>query len=67
MNDLYVKASLMLSHIYMNGNEYNEAIKLLEKVSISVANIKVYLMLGDLYVKKKNQSLAMESYTKALK
>ncbi len=57
----------MLSNIYMAGNEYNEAIKLLEKVSVSVANIKVYLMLGDSYAKKKNQNLAMEAYTKALK
>lgn len=67
INELYVKAVVILAQIYIEENETNSAIKLLEKSLSVMAHIKVILLLADLYAKKGNQSGAMEQYTKALK
>lgn len=64
INELYVKAVVILAQIYIEENETNSAIKLLEKSLSVMAHI---LLLADLYAKKGNQSGAMEQYTKALK
>lgn len=67
MNDMYVKAIIILAQVHIDENDTSSAIKLLEKSTSSVAHIRIILMLADLYAKKGNQSGAMEQYTKALK
>jgi anaphase-promoting complex subunit 7 len=66
LNEFYTKAVFFLAQILMDDKEHKAAIKLLEKTSAVVSNIKLSLMLADLYAKNKNLSLALEYYTKVL-
>lgn len=66
MNEYYVKAVFFLAHILIDDKEIKAAIKLLEKTVPVVTNIKITLMLADLYAKSKNLSSALEQYTKVL-
>lgn len=62
----YTKAVFFLAQILIDDKEHKSAIKLLEKTASVVSNVKICLMLADLYAKTKNLSLALEYYTKAL-
>jgi len=66
LNEFYVKAVFFLSQILIDDKEIKAAIKLLEKTTSVVSNIKISLMLADLYAKSKNLSSALEQYTKVL-
>ncbi|CAG9799763.1 unnamed protein product [Chironomus riparius] len=66
LNEFYVKAVFFLAQILIDDNETKAAIVLLEKTSLVVSNIKISLMLADLYAKSKNLSSALEQYTKVL-
>ncbi|CAO1399161.1 unnamed protein product [Diamesa hyperborea] len=65
INECYVKAIFLLSQILIDDKEVKAAVKLLEKTSASVSNIKIFLLLADLYAKNKNHSQALQMYTKA--
>lgn len=67
INECYVKAIFLLSQILIDDKEIKAAVKLLEKTSASVSNIKIFLLLADLYAKNKNHSQALQMYTKAFK
>lgn len=64
--ELYTKAVFFLAQILIDDKEHKAAIKLLEKTASVVSNVKICLMLADLYAKTKNLSLALEYYTKVL-
>ncbi|CAG9811331.1 unnamed protein product [Chironomus riparius] len=66
LNEFYVKAVFFLAQILIDDKETKAAIVLLEKTSSVVSNIKISLMLADLYAKSKNLSSALEQYTKVL-
>jgi anaphase-promoting complex subunit 7 len=66
MNEFYTKAVFFLAQILIDDKEHKAAIKLLEKTAAVVSNVKINLMLADLYAKGKNLSLALEFYTKVL-
>lgn len=66
MSEHYTKAVFFLAQILIDDNEHKAAIKLLEKTAAVVSNVKICLMLGDLYAKSKNLSQALEYYTKVL-
>lgn len=66
MNEYYAKAVFFLAQILIEDKETKAAIKLLEKTLATTANLKLNLMLGDLYAKSKNMSAALEQYTKVL-
>ena len=66
INEFYVKAVFFLAQILIDDKEAKSAIKLLEKTTNVVSNIKISLMLADLYAKSKNLSSALELYTKVL-
>ena len=66
MNEFYTKAVFFLAQILIDDKEHKAAIKLLEKTAAVVNNVKINLMLADLYAKGKNLSLALEYYTKVL-
>lgn len=66
MNEFYTKAVFFLAQILIDDKEHKAAIKLLEKTAGVVSNVKICLMLADLYAKSKNLSLALEFYTKVL-
>lgn len=66
INEYYTKAVFFLAQILIDDKEYKAAIKLLEKTTMVISNVKISLMLADLYAKNKNLSLALESYTKVL-
>lgn len=66
MSKFYTKAVFFLAQILIDDKEHRAAIKLLEKTAAVVSNIKIYLMLADLYAKNKNLSFALEYYTKVL-
>ncbi|XP_070509627.1 anaphase-promoting complex subunit 7 [Chironomus tepperi] len=66
LNEFYVKAVFFLAQVLIDDKETKAAIKLLEKTSSIVSNIKISLMLADLYAKSKNLSSALEQYTKVL-
>lgn len=60
INDNYTKAVFFLAQILIDDKEHKAAIKLLEKTAVSVSNVKIYLMLGDLYAKAKNFPQGMD-------
>lgn len=66
INEFYTKAVFFLAQILIDDKEHKAAIKLLEKAANVVSNVKICLMLADLYAKNKNLSLALEYYTKVL-
>ena len=66
MNEYFTKAVFFLAQILQDDKEHKAAIKLLEKTAKVVSNVKINLMLGDLYAKTKNLSSALEYYTKVL-
>lgn len=66
MNEYNTKAVFFLAQILIDDKEHKAAIKLLEKTAAVVSNVKICLMLADLYAKNKNLSLALEYYTKVL-
>lgn len=66
LNQHFTKAVFFLAQILIDDKEHKAAIKLLEKTAAVVSNVKINLMLGDLYAKSKNLSLALEYYTKVL-
>lgn len=66
INEHYTKAVFFLAQILIDDKEHKAAIKLLEKTAAVVSNVKICLMLADLYAKCKNLSLALEYYTKVL-
>lgn len=66
INEHYTKAVFFLAQILIDDKENKAAIKLLEKTAAVVSNVKICLMLADLYAKCKNLSLALEFYTKVL-
>jgi anaphase-promoting complex subunit 7 len=66
MNEFYTKGVFFLAQILIDDKEHKAAIKLLEKTAAVVSNVKICLMLADLYAKIKNLSLALEYYTKVL-
>ena len=66
INEYYTKAVFFLAQILIDDKEHKAAIKLLEKTAAVVSNVKISLMLADLYAKSKNLSLALECYTKVL-
>lgn len=66
MNEFYTKAVFFMAQILIDDKEHKAAIKLLEKTSAVVTNVKLTVMLADLYAKSKNLSLALEYYTKVL-
>lgn len=66
INEYYTKAVFFLAQILIDDKEHKAAIKLLEKTASVVSNVKISLMLADLYAKSKNLSQALEYYTKVL-
>lgn len=66
LNEFYTKAVVFLAQILIDDKEHKAAIKLLEKTAAVVNNVKINLILADLYAKGKNLSLALEFYTKVL-
>lgn len=66
LNEFYTKGVFFLAQILIDDKEHKAAIKLLEKTASVVSNVKICLMLADLYAKIKNLSLALENYTKVL-
>jgi len=66
INEFYAKAVFFLAQILIDDKEIKAAIKLLEKTSNVVPNIKILLLLADLYAKQKNLSQALEQYTRVL-
>lgn len=62
----YTKAVFFLAQILIDDKEHKAAIKLLEKTAAVVSNVKICLILADLYAKSKNLSQALEYYTKVL-
>lgn len=65
-NEYYAKAIFFLAQILINDKEHKAAIKLLEKSVHVVNNVKITVILADLYATTKNLSLANEYYTKVL-
>lgn len=65
-NEYYAKAIFYLSQILINDKEHRAAIKLLEKSALVLNNVKLTLMLADLYATTKNLLAANEFYTKVL-
>lgn len=65
-NEFYAKAIFYLAQILINDKEHRAAIKLLEKTAQVLNNVKLTLMLADLYATTKNLSAANEFYTKVL-
>lgn len=65
-NEYYAKAIFFLAQILINDKEHKAAIKLLEKSVQVVNNVKITVILADLYATTKNLSLANEYYTKVL-
>jgi tetratricopeptide (TPR) repeat protein len=66
MNSYYAKAVFFLAQILVDDKDSKAAIKLLEKTAATTSNVKINLMLADLYAKSKNLSSALEQYTKVL-
>lgn len=66
MNEFYAKAVFFLAQILVDDKDSKAAIKLLEKTTATTTNLKINLMLADLYAKSKNLSSALEQYTKVL-
>lgn len=66
LNEYYVKAVFFLAQILIDDKEVKAAIALLEKTAAVVSNIKINLMLADLYAKTKNLTSALDHYTKVL-
>lgn len=66
LNEHYAKAVFFLAQILIDDKETKAAVKLLEKTSAIVPNVKITLMLADLYAKLKNFSAALEQYTKVI-
>jgi anaphase-promoting complex subunit 7 len=66
LNEFYAKAVFLLVQILVDDKDTKAAIKLLEKTVAFVPNIKISLILADLYAKNKNLSSAIEMYTKVL-
>lgn len=65
-NEYYAKAIFYLAQILINDKEHRSAIKLLEKSAQCLNNVKLTLMLADLYATTKNLLAANEFYTKVL-
>ncbi|KAG5683468.1 hypothetical protein PVAND_012746 [Polypedilum vanderplanki] len=66
LNEHYVKAIFFYGQMLIEDGDFKTATKLLEKSVAVVPNLKIVLMLADLYAKTKNLSSALEYYTKAL-
>lgn len=66
MNEFYAKAVFFLAQLLVDDKDIKAAIKLLERTSATTSNVKINLMLADLYAKSKNLSAALEQYTKVL-
>jgi anaphase-promoting complex subunit 7 len=66
MNESYSKAVFFLAQILIEEKDMKEAIKLLEKSCPLMTNVKVNLLLADLYAKNKNLTGALQQYTKVL-
>lgn len=66
MNEFYAKAVFFLAQILVDDKDTKAAIKLLENTAATTSNVKINLMLADLYAKSKNLSSALEQYTKVL-
>lgn len=66
LNDRYSKAVFLYSQILIDDQELKAATKLLEKTVAVMSNVKIILMLGDLYAKTKNLSSSLEQYTRVL-
>lgn len=66
ISEHYTKAVFFLAQILIDDKEHKAAIKLLEKTAAVISNVKICLMLADLYAKSKNLSQALEYYTKVL-
>lgn len=66
MNEFYAKAVFFLAQILVDDKDTKAAIKLLERTAATTSNVKINLMLADLYAKSKNLSAALEQYTKVL-
>lgn len=66
ISEHYAKAVFFLAQILIDDKEHKAAIKLLEKTARVVSNVKICLILADLYAKSKNLSQALTFYTKVL-
>jgi anaphase-promoting complex subunit 7 len=66
MNEFYAKAVFFLAQLLVDDKDIKSAIKLLERTAATTSNVKINLMLADLYAKSKNLSAALEQYTKVL-
>lgn len=66
ISEHYTKAVFFLAQILIDDKEHKAAIKLLEKTAAVVSNVKICLILADLFAKSKNLSQALDYYTKVL-